>query len=103
MGENDHSPFSILDDSIVVRVYVKPGAKKFAIHGVHDGQLCVFVSEAAKEGKATRAVRDGIASVCGIPKTRVVLLSGEKSRQKRFKLQGCGQETKDILQSCLSG
>jgi len=56
--------------------------------GVHDDQLVVRITAPAVDGKANSALVAFFAKLLGIKKTKVLLVSGEKSRTKVLELSG---------------
>lgn len=70
---------------MIVDVRVKPGSKKGPMvqPGI-DGSLLVYVRELPKEGEANRAITGLLADYYGVPKNNVQMISGQKSKQKRF-------------------
>lgn len=73
----------------LVTVLVKPGSRKGPlVEAGPAGVLVVYVREPAAEGRATKAAADVLASHLGVPKSRVVLVSGATSRHKRFRVLG---------------
>ena len=71
----------------VVWVRVKPGSRKGPlVQGGDDGTLTVYVREPAVDGKANTAVIQLLAEHFGVPPSRVELISGATSRQKRFRI-----------------
>ncbi|MDR0339337.1 MAG: DUF167 domain-containing protein [Desulfovibrio sp.] len=67
-----------------LRVRVQPGAKKTAFAGVQEAMLRVRLAAPAVENKANKALVVFIAKSLGIRASRVLLVSGECSRQKRL-------------------
>ncbi|GAA3062509.1 DUF167 domain-containing protein [Actinokineospora globicatena] len=65
-------------------VRVKPGARREAVGGRWgDGDaLVVAVAAAAVEGKANEAVRRALAAAFGVRSRDVVIVSGERGRDK---------------------
>ncbi len=63
-------------------VMVKPNNKKPGVEILSESEWIVRVREPATEGKANDAVLEAIAESLHIPKTRVILLRGMKSKQK---------------------
>ncbi|MDP2929797.1 MAG: DUF167 domain-containing protein [Candidatus Omnitrophota bacterium] len=51
-----------------------------------DNSFSVWVKEKPQEGKANYAVREALAEYFNIPKSRIALLSGEKSKSKLFEI-----------------
>jgi uncharacterized protein YggU (UPF0235/DUF167 family) len=72
-------------ENIVVRV--KPGSPKGPLVEIgDDGALTIYVQERAVDGKANEAVTKVLAAHLGVPKSRVELISGARSRVKRFRV-----------------
>jgi uncharacterized protein YggU (UPF0235/DUF167 family) len=71
----------------VVTVVVKPGSRRGPlVEEGPDGTLLIHVREPALEGRATKAAGEVLAKHLGVPKSRVVLVSGATSRHKRFRV-----------------
>ncbi|MGL4304560.1 MAG: DUF167 domain-containing protein [Mycobacteriaceae bacterium] len=76
--------------SRVVVAQVKPGSKKGPLIEVGpEGVLLVYVPERAVDGKANLAVQALLATYLGVPKSSVRLLSGARSKHKRFDVPHC--------------
>ena len=72
-----------------VTVRVKPGSKKGPlVQPALDGSLLVYVREPAVEGKANRAVAELLAEYYGVPKSKVQMVLGYKSKIKHFEIVG---------------
>ena len=72
-----------------LRVHVQPRASKNEVVGWREGDvLAIRLTAPPVEGAASQACRDFLAKTFGIKRTQVELLSGEKSREKRFRLHG---------------
>lgn len=65
-----------------LHLYVQPGGKKSEVLGEHDGALKIRIQAPPVEGKANAAVVEFVAELLGVPRSRVTLIRGEKSRQK---------------------
>lgn len=70
---------------LVVRVVLR--SSKSQIDGVVDGSLRVRLAAAPVDGVANAALIELIARRCGIPKSRVTIVSGERAKQKRLLLR----------------
>lgn len=71
----------------IVVVKVKPGSRTGPlVETGPDGLLTIYVREPAVDGRANAAVTRLLADHLGLPKSRVELVSGATSRQKRFRI-----------------
>lgn len=69
----------------MIEVQVKAGSKKGPlVEEQDDGSFVIYVRERAAEGKANEAVIKLVAEYFKVPKSRVQLTSGHKSKTKRF-------------------
>ena len=71
-----------------VLVRVQPRASRNVVTGWRDGVLHVKLSAPPVEGAANAACRDFLAEWLGVKRSQVELVSGEKSREKRFRISG---------------
>lgn len=69
-----------------VNVRVQPRASRNKIVGWREGSLAVRLTAPPVEGAANRACRDFLAEALGVKRAEVELVSGEKSREKRFRI-----------------
>jgi uncharacterized protein (TIGR00251 family) len=75
-------------DGALLRVRAAPGSRKNEILGERHGALRVAVTAAPEKGNANRAIIDVIASGLNIAKSRVLLVSGNSSRDKTLLVVG---------------
>jgi uncharacterized protein (TIGR00251 family) len=80
-------------EGVSLRVRVSPGAARRAVLGVHAGALKVSVAAPAERGMANLAMRELIAESLDLPLTRVRLVAGATSRDKRVEVRGLGAAT----------
>jgi hypothetical protein len=73
---------------VVIPVRAKPAARTNAIGGVLEGALRVSVTEAPERGKANKAIGALLAKSLGVSRSRVTLIAGETSPNKRFLVTG---------------
>jgi hypothetical protein len=70
-----------------LHVRVIPNARRNEMSR-RDGELILRLNAPAIEGKANKAAIDFLAEYLQVPRSRVTLLSGEKSRHKIFEIVG---------------
>jgi uncharacterized protein (TIGR00251 family) len=90
---------SVHEKGTIVPVLAQPGARRSAILGERAGSLRVAVTAAPEKGKANAAITALLAEGLGCRSSRIALISGETSRQKRFLIEGL---TTDELQRKLA-
>ncbi|HWH38821.1 MAG TPA: DUF167 domain-containing protein [Usitatibacter sp.] len=76
------------DGTLVLAIHAQPGAKRTEVAGVHGEALKVRIAAPALEDRANEALAAFLAERFGVPRRNVVLLSGQKSREKRFRIAG---------------
>lgn len=76
---------------MTIRARVQPRAKRNAVAGQIEGEWKLCVTAPAIEGKANAACVDFLARGLGIARSRVKLVSGERSRHKVFELEGVSE------------
>ncbi len=67
-------------------VTVKPRARKKSVVKIDRTHYEVSVTVPPEEGKANKAVQDVLAEFLDVPKSRLTLSSGEKSKEKVFEI-----------------
>jgi hypothetical protein len=72
-------------------VRVTPRADADRIGPFADGVLQARVTRPPADGEANHAVRLLVARALGVPRSSVVLLSGARSRTKRFAISGVSE------------
>ncbi|NIQ37943.1 MAG: YggU family protein [Proteobacteria bacterium] len=79
-------------DGIRLRLYVRPGAKKDAILGVHGDALRVNIAGAPVRGEANRALRRFLARLLNTAPSQIEIVSGHNSRHKTVKVMGVDRD-----------
>ena len=69
-------------------IRLQPRAKRNAIVDERDGVLRVSVAAAPADGQANAALCKLLAKRVGVPRTRVTIVRGERSRDKLVRVQG---------------
>ena len=78
-------------DTLVLAVYVQPGAKRTAVAGTHGEdarmQLKIRLAAPPVEGKANAALRRFLADAFDVPLLAVTIVRGEASRSKTVRIE----------------
>lgn len=74
------------DGSVELHVHAQPGAGRTQITGRHGDALKVRVAVPPEHGRANDALCGLLAETFGAKSADVTIVSGEKSRTKRFRL-----------------
>lgn len=69
-------------DTLLLELYVQPGAKRTGPAGMHGDRLKLRVAAPAREGRANDALVRLIAQRLGVPAGRVRVLHGRHGRSK---------------------
>jgi uncharacterized protein (TIGR00251 family) len=83
-----HTPlYTVNDDgSVELHVHAQPGAGRTQITGRHGDALKIRVAAPPEHGRANDALATVLVDAFGVGAGQVSLVSGEKSRTKRFRL-----------------
>ena len=68
---------------MILELHVQPGASRSEFAGKHGDRIKVRLAARAIDGKANQALVAFLAEHYGVPKSRVRIAAGLKSRQKR--------------------
>jgi uncharacterized protein (TIGR00251 family) len=88
--EEAPQPIGLVDrvEGTVFPVRVMPRAGRTGVAGTRAGALLVRLGAAPVDGAANRALVDFISDLLGVPRHRVAIVSGERSRDKRVLVRG---------------
>jgi uncharacterized protein (TIGR00251 family) len=90
-------------DGLIVHVRVQPRASRNQLDGLMDDRLRVRLTAPPLEGEANKACSIFLAEIAGLPKSKVIMVSGQKSREKAFHLLGDPQALLARLEAALKG
>jgi uncharacterized protein len=71
-----------------LKIRVIPNAKKTEFTGYREDELVLRLNAPALEGKANKAALEYVSRYFGVPRSAVMMVSGEKSRHKIFQIVG---------------
>lgn len=91
------SLYAIDEKGLELNIYAQPGARRSEIVGLYDERIKVRVSSPPVDGKANVELRKFLAAFCGVSKSRVVLLQGEKSKNKKVLLKIDVDQVKEVI------
>jgi hypothetical protein len=74
-------------EDLVLNVYIQPKASRDSLDGTHGERLKIRLTAPPVEGKANSHLIRFLAKHFGVPCRQVQLLSGERSRAKRVRIQ----------------
>ncbi|HXZ83130.1 MAG TPA: DUF167 domain-containing protein [Acidimicrobiales bacterium] len=74
--------------TILLRLYVQPGAGRAAVAGRRGDALHVRVAPPPVDGRANVACIELLTDLLGVPGASIELVSGEHSRMKRLRIPG---------------
>lgn len=80
-------------DGVVLQVLVQPRSSRCQLVGLQAGALKIKLTSPPVEGAANKACCAYLAKLFGIAKGAAVLVSGDKSRQKKVLLKGLDMQT----------
>jgi uncharacterized protein (TIGR00251 family) len=82
------TPLESHPQGVVIRVKARPGARRNAFAGLHDGALRIDVTAVPEKGKANDAIIALLAKTFGVAKSSIELISSPTNPQKRFLIAG---------------
>lgn len=75
-------------NGVLIDVRVIPRAGRSAISGTRDNALVVRLNAPPVEGAANAELIEVLADALDVPKRAVAIVSGDRSRQKRVRVDG---------------
>ena len=83
---------------MILDVKVIPRAGRTALAGTRDGSVLIRLAAAPADGAANAELIAFLSDLLDIPKRSIAIVSGEKSRQKRVRIDGVTAEA--VRQKC---
>jgi len=86
----DGTPFQIMEtaNGLEVRLHAQPRARRTELAGTHNGALKIKISAQPVDDAANRAIVDFFAALLDVPKSRIRIAAGLKSRNKTLLIEG---------------
>jgi uncharacterized protein len=72
---------------MLIQVYVTPNAREARVVRVSEGQFEVRVDERAVRGRANKRLLEILAEHFKVPKSRIAILKGTKTRNKTVQVK----------------
>lgn len=76
------------DGSILLSVYIQPGASKSEIVGPHNGSLKIRIQSPPVDGKANDALIEFLSNLLKVSKRSIEVVKGQTQRNKVVKITG---------------
>ncbi len=70
-----------------LRVRAQPGARREGLAGTWNGMLKLAVSAPPEDGRANESLARLLSGLLGLKQNQVALLSGERARNKEFRVE----------------
>ncbi len=77
---------------LVIKVRAAPGASRNKVMGLYGESLKIAVTAAPENGKANHRLLQVLAKALALPNHQVLLLAGDKARDKKVCIQGLSSE-----------
>jgi uncharacterized protein (TIGR00251 family) len=87
----------------ILPVRAQPGAKRTGAAGAWNGMLKIAVAAPPEGGRANELLARTLAEILGVRKDSVRLVSGERARQKRFRIEASPAFVRAKLAEILAG
>jgi uncharacterized protein (TIGR00251 family) len=78
--------------NVELQIRVIPRAGRNAFAGMREGALVVRLAAAPVDGAANEALIDLFSKTLSLPKRNITIVSGERSRLKRVRIDGLDRE-----------
>jgi len=85
------------DGTLELSVHAQPGAKRTEVAGLHGDALKIRVAAPALEDRANEALVEFLAERLGVARSDVSLVSGARSRRKRFRVAAAAANPEALL------
>ena len=90
--------FEVKNNKIFLKVHINPNSKKDEIVGIYNDSLKLKISSPPINGKANKALIKFLSKYLNIPKTKIKIEKGEKSKDKLIVIENKREEIVKKLQ-----
>ena len=89
------APFQVLEtaNGLQVRIHAQPRARRSEIAGIYNGALKIKIAAPPVDDAANSAIIDFFAALLDVPKSRVSIAAGLKSRDKTLLVKGVSSDS----------
>jgi uncharacterized protein (TIGR00251 family) len=85
------------EGGVEIAIHVQPRAGRNAVAGIHNGALKIKVTAPPVDDAANAAVIGFFSTLLKVPRSRLAITSGRKSRDKILRVEGASVE--EVLKS----
>jgi len=78
--------YKIQNQQVILQILAKPNAKKTALLGISDEGLLISIHAKPDQGNANKELISYLSTLFRLPKSRIILQRGERSRHKQVVL-----------------
>lgn len=86
MSRPEHALCTVNGDGILLSLHIQPRASKNEVCGIQNNALKIRLTSPPVDGAANKLCRDFLAVLLDVPKSDIVIISGEASRFKRVRI-----------------
>ena len=80
----------------ILPVRAQPGARKEKVAGEQNGALKLAVTAPPEDGRANKALIEFLRDLLGVKRSQIELVSGDKSRDKKFLIREVKKAELDV-------
>ena len=95
--------YTVRGHEVLIHARVQPRASRCGLALLSDGRIKLRLTSPAVDGRANRQAAEILAGLFAVPKSRVSLTAGARSRDKTFKVSGIADPAKLPDSSALPG
>jgi len=86
------NPVESTRDGVSIRLHIQPRAARTEVAGVFGDALKIRLKSPPVDGAANAELIDLLAEILDVPKRSIVIVSGERQRTKRVRVDGVSRD-----------